>query len=249
VDLPVNVDQLEMLVEQNVISPGETNALVTTFKISPTPLDDGLRYLADTLPEQAPSEGTGRLHRRRYWADIADCSVSATALFELFRTQFGHFLPEATVQVGAERGTPCVPDEGETLTLGLPLRGNVQVRVLEVAERWMTLVTVEGHPLAAAIRFIAEDRAGGVVRFEIQTFDRAGSLVDAVMLAVIGDLLKDATWRAVVQRVIDEAGHAPGGVEDSDEVLEGKEAELVEEWADALVMAGHRAQEAQRASP
>jgi hypothetical protein len=53
----------------------------------------------------------------------------------------------------------------------------------------------------------------------------------------------------VVQRVIDEAGHAPGGVEDSDEVLEGKEAELVEEWADALVMAGHRAQEAQRASP
>jgi hypothetical protein len=69
------------------------------------------------------------------------------------------------------------------------------------------------------------------------------------MLAVIGDLLKDATWRAVVQRVIDAAGHAPGGVEDSDEVLEGKEAELVEEWADALVMAGHRAQEAQRASP
>jgi NADH dehydrogenase len=249
VDLPVNVDQLEMLVEENVISPGETNALVTTFRISPTPLDDGLRHLADTLPEQTPSEGTGRLHRRRYWADIADCSLTAAALFELFRTEFGRFLPDAAVQVGAERGTPCVPDEGETLTLGLPLRGNVQVRVLEVAERWMTLVTVEGHPLAAAIRFITEDRGGGVVRFEIQTFDRAGSLVDAVMLAVIGDLLKDATWRAVVQRVIEEAGRATDGVQDSDEVLEGKEAALVEEWADALVMAGHRAEEAQRASP
>jgi NADH dehydrogenase len=249
IDLPVNVDQLKMLVEENVISPGETNALVTVFKLTPTPLDDGLRRLADTMPEQTPSEGTGRLHRRRYSADIADCSLTAAELFDQFRTDFKRFMPEATIQVGVERGTPCVPDEGETLTLGLPLRGNVQVRVLEVAERWMTFVTVDGHPLAAAIRFVTEDREGGVVRFEIQTFDRAGSVVDAVMLAVVGDLLKDATWRAVVQRVIDETGHAPAGVQHSDEVLEGEEAELVERWADALVMAKRRAEEVQRASP
>jgi NADH dehydrogenase len=249
-DLPVTVDQIKMLLEENVITPGQMNALVTTFKITPTPLDDGLRRLADSIPEQTPSEGTGRLHRRRYWADIADCSLTATALFERFRTEFQRFMPESTVRVGVERGTPCVPDEGETLTLGLPLRGNVQVRVLEVDERWMTFVTVEGHPLAAAIRFLTEDRADGVVRFEIQTYDRAGSLVDAVMLAVIGDLLKDATWRAVVQRVIDESeGRAHGGVQDSDEVLEGEAAELVEKWADALVMSERRAEEAQRASP
>ncbi len=250
VALPVNVDQLQMLVEGNLISPGQTNALVTTFKITPTPLDDGLRQLADTLPEQTPAEGTGRLHRRRYWADIAECSLTATALFERFRTEFKTFMPEATIEVGVEHGSPCVPDEGETLTLGLPLRGNVQVRVLEVDERWMTLVTVEGHPLAAAIRFITEDRAENIVRFEIQTYDRAGSLVDAVMLAVVGDLLKDATWRAVEQRVIDESdGRALEGVQHSDEVLEGEEAKLVEQWAEALVMAEHRAEEAQRASP
>src|SRR5687767_13144306 len=250
VDLPFNVDQIRMLVEENVITPGQANALVTTFKITPTPLDAGLRKLADTLPEQPPSDGTGRLHRRRYWADIAECSLTATALFERFRTGFGDFMPEATVQVGAERGTPCVPDEGETLTLGLPLRGNVQVRVLEVDERWMTLVTVEGHPLAAAIRFLTEDRDDSLVRFEIQTFDRAGSVIDAVMLAIVGDLLKDATWRAVVQRVIDESnGRALRGVQESDEVLEGEEAELVERWADVLVMAERRAEETQRASP
>jgi uncharacterized protein YbjT (DUF2867 family) len=249
-DLPVNVDQLQMLVEENVIAAGQTNALVTTFKITPTPLDDGLRKLADTLPEQTPAEGTGRLHRRRYWADIAECSLTAPALFERFRTEFKTFMPEAAIEVGVERGTPCVPDEGETLTLGLPLRGNVQVRVLEVDERWMTFVTVEGHPLAAAIRFVTEDRADNIVRFEIQTYDRAGSLMDAVMLAVIGDLLKDATWRAVVQRVIDESdGRAVDGVRHSDEVLEGEEAELVERWAEALVMAERRAEEVQRASP
>jgi NADH dehydrogenase len=249
-DLPVNVDQLQMLVEGNVISPGRTNALVTTFKITPTPLDDGLRRLADELPEQTPAEGTGRLHRRRYWADIADCALTATTLFERFRTEFRTFMPEATIEVGVEHGTPCVPDEGETLTLGLPLRGNVQVRVLEVDERWMTLVTVEGHPLAAAIRFVTEDRGENVVRFEVQTFDRAGSVMDAVMLAVVGDLLKNATWRAVVQRVIDESdGRALDGVRHSDEVLEGEEAKLVEQWAEALVMAARRAEEAQRASP
>jgi uncharacterized protein (UPF0548 family) len=223
---------------------------VTTFKITPTPLEDGLRQLADSLPEQTPADGTGRLHRRRYWADIADCSLTAAALFDQFRTDFKRFMPEATIQVGVEHGTPCVPDEGETLTLGLPLRGNVQVRVLEVDERWMTFVTVAGHPLAAAIRFLTEDRGPGIVRFEIQTFDRAGSLMDAVMLAVVGDLLKDATWRAVVQRVIDESeGRALGGVQESDEVLEGEEAALVERWAEALVMAERRAEEAQRASP
>jgi uncharacterized protein YbjT (DUF2867 family) len=250
VDLPVNVDQLQMLVEENVIAAGQTNALVTTFKITPTPLDDGLRRLADEIPEQTPAEGTGRLHRRRYWADIAECSLTATALFERFRTDFKTFMPEATIEVGVERGTPCVPDEGETLTLGLPLRGNVQIRVLEVDERWMTFVTVEGHPLAAAIRFITEDRADDVVRFEIQTYDRAGSLMDAVMLAVAGDLLKDATWRAVVQRVIEQSdGRALNGVQHSDEVLEGEDAKRVEQWADALVMASRRAEEAQRASP
>ena len=249
IDLPVSADQVKMLLEENVITPGQANALVTTFKITPTPLDDGLRRLANAMPVQPPSEGTGRLHRRRYWADIADCSLTAGALFEKFRMEFKTFLPAATVDVGVEEGTPCVPDEGETLTLALPLRGNVQVRVLEVAERWMTLVTVEGHPLAAAIRFVTEDRDEGTVRFEIQTFDRAGSLVDAVMLAMIGDLLKDATWRAVVERVVDETGRAAEGVRHSDEVLEGEEAELVERWADELVMAGQRAEEAQRASP
>ena len=249
IDLPFGVDQVKMLVEENVIPAGRENALVTTFNITPTPLDDGLRRLADEMPEQTPSEGTGRLHRRRYWADIADCSLSAAELFERFRTEFKRFMPEAVIEVGAEDGTPCVPDEGETLTLGLPLRGSVQVRVLEVAERWMTLVTVEGHPLAAAIRFITEDRANGVVRFEILTHDRAGSVVDAVMLAIVGDLLKDATWRAVVQRVIDEAGHASEGVQHTDEVLEGRDAELVEQWADELVMSERRAEEVQRASP
>ena len=250
VDLPFSIDQVQMLVEENVISAGETNALVTAFGITPTPLDDGLRLLADTLPEQTPADGTGRLHRRRYWADIAECSLTAPALFERFRTDFKTFMPEAAVEVGVERGTPCVPDEGETLTLGLPLRGNVQVRVLEVGERWMTFVTVEGHPLAAAIRFVTEDVGDDVVRFEIQTFDRAGSVVDAVMLAVVGDLLKDGTWRAVVRRVIDESnGRAADGVQHSDEVLEGEEAELVERWAEALVMAERRAEEVQRSSP
>jgi NADH dehydrogenase len=246
----VNVDQIRMLVEENVISVGEMNALTTTFKLTPTPLDDGLRRLADTLPEQTPAEGTGRLHRRRYWADIVGSHRNATELFRGFREGFAAFMPDATMQVAVERGTPTVPDEGETLTLGLPVRGTVQVRVLEVEERWMTLVTVEGHPLAAAIRFITEDRSDGTVRFEVQTYDRAATLVDAVMLSLIGDLLKDATWRSVVQRVVENSGGRPrDGVRESDDVLEDEEAELVERWAEALVMAERRAEEAQRASP
>ncbi|MGQ0713928.1 MAG: NAD-dependent epimerase/dehydratase family protein [Gemmatimonadaceae bacterium] len=249
-ELPVNVGQIQMLVEENVISVGELNALTTTFKITPTPLEVGLRRLADELPEQTPAEGTGRLHRRRFWADIVGSQLNATSLFARFRENFARYMPDATIQVAVERGTSTVPDEGETLTLGLPLRGTVQVRVLEVDERWMTLVTVEGHPLAAAIRFITEDKPDGAVRFEAQTYDRAATLIDAVMLSLVGDLLKDATWRAVVQRVVDDSGgRAASGINETDAVLEGKEAELIERWAEALVMAERRAEEAQRASP
>ena len=51
VDVPINAGQLAMLAEGNVIDDPARNALDTVLGVRPTPLDEGLRRLLDTLPE------------------------------------------------------------------------------------------------------------------------------------------------------------------------------------------------------
>lgn len=148
-DLRVTSDQITMLTEENVIPSGGVNALTDTFGVTPLTLAEGLGRLVDSMPERLPSEGTGALERQRYWADIHGSTRTAGELFERFRTRFREVSPDALMQVGAEPGSHAELAEGNTLTLALPLRGNIQVRVLEVADNTATCVTLQGHPLWA----------------------------------------------------------------------------------------------------
>ena len=118
-----------MMAEENVLQPGSTNALTEIFGITPTPLDDGLAKLADSLREQLPSEGTGALQRQRYWADIRNSRMSARELLELVRTQFDALAPEEMLELGAEPGTLRPLELGQTITMEIPMRGTIQVRV------------------------------------------------------------------------------------------------------------------------
>ncbi len=241
-DTPVNVDQLTMLAEGNVIPPGETNALTDLLGIAPTSLREGLRKLADALPEQLPDEGVGPLVRRRYWADIGDSLLSADDLWGRFCERFAEITPRGTVEVGVERGTPTQITEGATLTLGLPVRGNVQVRVEEVGPRLATLATLAGHPLSGTIRFRVEPR-DACVRFEVATYDRPSNLIDYVALATVGRFLKHSTWQKVVENVVRESGGvAPAGVQRESTPLEGEVAERAEEWAEQLVKRRQKAE-------
>ncbi|HKG96092.1 MAG TPA: DUF1990 family protein [Gemmatimonadaceae bacterium] len=245
IDLPVNQGQLTMLRERNVIERAGDNALVSVFHVTPTPLEEGLKKLADALPEQLPSEGVGAFKRKRFWADIAGSSLTAEALFERFRQKFSELAPW-TVQTGVEPGTPQVPDEGETLTLGLPLRGNIQVRVNEMSPRSMTFVTLEGHPLAGAVRFLCDPRGdAGLLRFEVRVYDRPANLVDWLTMTTVGGRMQNATWEAMVERVVElSGGRAERGVQDETTTLEESEAERVEEWLKELVMERKREERA-----
>ncbi len=61
------------------------------------------------------------------------------------------------LELGAEPGRDVHPlQEGSVLTMRLPVRGHNQVRVEELTERSLTLATLQGHPLAGIIRFLAE---------------------------------------------------------------------------------------------
>ena len=236
IDTPINDSQVTMLQEENVIRRPGGNALLTEFDLVPTTLDVGLRKLADSLPELLPEDGVGALKRKRFWAEIEGCRLTPEALLDHFRRNISALTPWQ-VEVAAERGTPEVPDEGDTLTLALPLRGHVQVRVVEVNPRSMTFVTVEGHPLAGAVRFLTEQR-GHRIRFEIQVYDRAGNFVDWITMATIGAALQNRTWEQTVQNVVDASGGTvPDGVETETATLDEQEMERINAWLDDLVTA------------
>jgi len=124
--------------------------------------------------------------------------------------------------------------------MALPLRENVQVRVEEVADRRATLCTLAGHPLAGAVRFLAEDR-GDAIRFQVEVYDRPATLVDYLVMRPVGEMLQSATWDKVVQSVIDASGgRATSGIQHEEAVLDTEQSELIDEWLRDLVMEQRR---------
>lgn len=233
--LPVNESQLTMLREGNIIGTAGANALTAVFRIEPTTLEEGLKKLADAQPEQLPDEGVGTLSRKRFWADISGSRLTPEELFERFRRDFNEATP-GIVDAEIEPGTRCDLEMGATLTMSLPARGNIQVRVQELTPVKATLVTLDGHPLAGAVRFLSEQR-GDQVRFEAQVYDRPASLADWLVMKTVGESVQARTWESLVQRMVQESGgSAPRGIQQSEEGLDEQQAERIEDWIRDLVM-------------
>ncbi|HYG61418.1 MAG TPA: NAD-dependent epimerase/dehydratase family protein [Thermoanaerobaculia bacterium] len=231
--MPVNEDKLTMLIEENVIRPGEVNALTTILGVKPTPLEEGLRRLAVSQPEQLPSGGTGTgpVMRRRYWANLHGIPGTAKDLFTEFRRRFFDVVPEATVREGGEQVGERRLDPGAVLTLSLPMRGHVQVRVVEVTDTSATLVTLAGHPLAGSNTFritgvptgTPSDAPHGGLRFVVESCDRPSNLVDGLAMTPMGTMLKHWTWNNVVEEAAKMFGARPPiDVQMEEHALEGE---------------------------
>ena len=230
-----NDSQLKMLTEGNQIDPGRENALFTQFAMTPTPLDLALRRLADDQQEQLPDDdGVGPLRRKRFWADITGTPLGPEELLTRVRRRFGDLMA-SVIETHAEPGAATTIEEDATITLALPLRGHVQVRVAEVEPRVFTLVTLAGHPLAGAVRFLSETR-GPNLRFEIQVFDRAANVVDLVLIRTLGERLQDASWREMVENVAKDSGGTATSVRQETETLDEDQADRIEGWLRDLVM-------------
>ena len=248
-DLPFSEDQVTMLLEQNFVMPEESNALTDVFGIEPIRLEEGLVRLAETLPEQPPRSGEGTLHRSRYWADIRGTPMSADELFEMVRQEFYDLPPEGLLEVGVEPGGARVPEEGSTLTMAIPLRGTIQVRVAEIADNTITFATIDGHFLSGVIRFMVEERSEeDAIRFEIRSYARPTDTADRIAMGTVGRAAQKLTWKSVVEEVVKRSGGtAEEGVQDERTALRGDDARRVEEWADGMIQRmrrrNHREQE------
>lgn len=234
VDIPLSEAQLEMLVEGNVIPPGCPNGLTDILGLEATPLDEGLRKLVDVQPAQLPSEGVGALTMKRYWTDIEASKLTAGELLEQLRQRLPELMPEPLAMRSAQRATAV--NEGDTLVIDLPVRGQCQVRIGEISDEAITLLTVAGHPIAGAVRLSVQSptSASPAVRFEVQVFDRAGSRVDELLMRLGGEQLQRASWVELVENVAKVSGGKATPVEHDSTALEGADAKRVEAWATAL---------------
>ncbi|MBV9928928.1 MAG: NAD-dependent epimerase/dehydratase family protein [Acidobacteria bacterium] len=240
VKIPLNDAKLKMLLEGNYIEHPSANALTARLGVEPTTLDVGLAKLADSIPEQLPSEGVGPLWRKRFWADIRGSRLTPTALVEEFRERCAEVMP---LEFSAEPGTPRVVEEGVTLTLGLPVRGNVQVRAEEVAPRRVTFSTVGGHMLAGMIQFTASGDRRKEVRFLIEIHARAATALDLLAMSTVGDTLQKSNWEEVVTRVVNlSGGAAPLGVQSETATLDEEEARRAERRLRDLINRRKRAE-------
>jgi NADH dehydrogenase len=231
--LPVSQARLTMLPEETVIAPGGENALAAVLGVEPTPLDRGLGKLAGVIPEQLPSEGVGALVRKRYWADIEGAFYRADALRDVFRRNVARVLPFETAR---ENGPLDDLKKNMTFTVNVPLRGALPMRVEDITPTRIVASTLQGHPLAGLLTFDFLER-GKQVRFEVGVHARGADLADAVLMALIGELLQDANWRQAVENLVKlSGGRAPAGVQMLVTTLEGEAADEVEEWAARLVV-------------
>lgn len=220
--VPFDDNKLTMLQEGNVIPPGETNSLTDVLAIHPTPLDEGLAQLANSQPEQI--EGTGHLVRRRFRTRLEGVTRYPKELFQEFRRRFFELAPEMTLRPAGEPVEEVRIELGSTLTLDLPLRGHVQVRVVEITNTSMTFATLAGHPLAGVNAFRFGGIPGHDLHFEVETCDRSATPVDKLAMHTLGLLMKRWTWETLVKRTAKAFGSPePIEVHTEEETLQGEE--------------------------
>jgi NADH dehydrogenase len=108
--------------------------------------------------------------------------------------------------------------------------------VEQITPKSATLVTLAGHPLAGAIRFLAEQR-GDLLRFEVQVYDRPANLADWFVMRSVGDGLQARSWESLVQAMVPESGGAAvTPVRHEETYLDEEQADRVEEWVRELVV-------------
>jgi NADH dehydrogenase len=235
---PVSESQLEMLREENVIGEGKPNALTGILGVTPTPLEEGLRRFINEQEIQLPEEGVGALQQKTFAVDVRPAAYDAPRLFEYLRAHLLDVMP-SLIDPDPERSNPSRIEEGATLTLALPVRGHLQVRVAEVSEGRITLMTLAGHPLAGAVRFVTLPIDGGV-HFEVQVYDRPANFADWMLMRPLGDRLQEATWRELARTVARVAGATDPEVREMARDLDGAAARAVEDWARKLALRDKR---------
>ncbi len=128
---------------------------------------------------QPASEGFGPLLHRCYTAGIADTQMTPEQLIDLAVNRLNQVSPEMAV-FRKTRGTEGGIREGDEFVVRMPGPWDGPVRVTHRDATSFRLTTLDGHLEAGQIEFRAV-RAGDLLRFEIESWARAGDRLSDLM--------------------------------------------------------------------
>jgi NADH dehydrogenase len=243
-DVPFDENRLTMLRENNVL-PDDAAGVLERLGVQATSLDEGLRKLADLLPEQTPENGVGAMLHKRFWADIKGSPRSAASLMTLFKQRVTDLMP---IEFASEPNAATTIERGVTMTGALPLRGNFQVRV-EVSEPTrVVFATIEGHPLAGIVEFATAETSHGLT-FSIDTWTRASNVVDFLAMKTVGEPSQSANWRAVVDNVVEASGGTSDGVQTESAKLNEEESARAADRIRSMIQSRQRDESATTERP
>lgn len=127
---------------------------------------------ADGEGVQALAAGVGPLLHRSYSVRIVDSDMSPAALIEMVADNLDRASPEMAV-FRKTRGAEGRLRRDDEFVVRMPGPWDGPVRVIHRDATSFRLATLEGHLEAGEIEFRAES-AGGALRFEIESWARAG---------------------------------------------------------------------------
>jgi hypothetical protein len=128
---------------------------------------------------QPPAEGVGPLLHRLYSGDIVDTDMSPETLVDRVADRLNQASPEmATFR--KTRGRKGGVRQGDEMVVRMPGPWDGPVRVVRRDLASFRLATLQGHLEAGQIEFRAS-RDGDVLRFEIESWARAGDRLSNLM--------------------------------------------------------------------
>jgi len=140
------------------------------------------------------ARGVGLLLQRDYWAVIAGCRVSPSALLDELAGHFAAFAPPDVVTFRRADGSARPLEGGDVLEVRIRGAGTFGVCVASRTAQTLTLATLAGHPEAGRITFGAYRNDYGDVIFHIRSRARSSTRARYLGFLLMGEAMQTATW-------------------------------------------------------
>ena len=131
-------------------------------------------------------KGHGPLFRRSFTVRMTGSDVDAAGLMDRLVQDLDRAAPSEVVTFRKIRGELGTLEEGDEYRVRIPAPWDGPVRVVHRDATSFRFTTLRGHLEAGQIEFRAVDEGPGAVRFEIETWSRAGTPLARLAFVELG---------------------------------------------------------------
>lgn len=152
-------------------------------------------------PTLVAADGTGPLLQRDYWAVVEHSACAPEQAMRKVLEKFPEFAPSELADFACAGPLEQPLREGDEMQLNIKLSGLCQVRIVQVDERSLTMRTLEGHPEAGRITFVAYYDEQGQLILRIRSRARASTSLKAIGYNLFGKAMQTQVWIVFIERL------------------------------------------------